>query len=264
MKMLLTISAAALFISLQARADIIAGPITNPSNGHDYYLLSANMWTESEREAENLGGTLAIVRSAAENEWIFSTFSSLGGTNRTLWIGLYRGGPNRSLMWVTGEKSDYSNWAGGQPDDAGGRETYVFMASANHPWSFPSGAWNDFPDYQLVDGSLPFGVVEVPGKADEESLTDKEKALIGTWYHNGNEREPCWIAGTENKLFAISYNQATQSRIILTGSGFIFAARWRENGKGEILEDKILWSDGTWWSRTPMNYEANAESDGDR
>jgi hypothetical protein len=36
----------------------------------------------SEAEAEQLGGTLAVIESVGEQEWVFATFGSYGGTNR--------------------------------------------------------------------------------------------------------------------------------------------------------------------------------------
>ena len=62
----------------RAGADILAGPITNPNNGHDYYLLTPNTWSASEAEAETLGGTLAVIQNDAEQEWVFSKFGSYG------------------------------------------------------------------------------------------------------------------------------------------------------------------------------------------
>ena len=49
------------FLAGQLRAGIIVGPITNPANGHDYYLLTPDTWNAAEAEAESLGGTLAII-----------------------------------------------------------------------------------------------------------------------------------------------------------------------------------------------------------
>ena len=269
--------------TLKIQADIIAGPITNPENGHDYYLLSPNTWTTSEAEAESLDGTLAIIRNAKEQEWVFSTFGNYGGTNRDLWIGLYRVGPNRSLEWVTGEKLDYQNWAGGQPDDAGGVEGYVDMASANRPWGFKPGGWNDARDNAIIDYSLPCAVVELPGKSRELALPKSERALVGNWYEGGNIKRPCWIAATDKTLFMISNNKMA-SRLTLRGDGTLFVANYQDgrfnpgyNGfippsmprrinsqtgmSGEIIKDKILWSDGTWWSRKPLENTAEKSSD---
>ena len=56
-----------LFVTMfAAMAGIIAGPITNPANGHDYYLLSPNTWRLSEGEAEVLGGTLIWLTNCQE------------------------------------------------------------------------------------------------------------------------------------------------------------------------------------------------------
>lgn len=265
-------------VAFNTRADIIAGPITNPANGHDYYLLSPNTWTASEAEAESLDGTLAVIRNASEQKWVFSSFATYGGTNRDLWIGLYRTGPQRSLVWTTGETVDYANWAGGQPDDFGGREGYVFMASTNRPWGFPAGGWADYTDDGIVDGSLPCGVVELPGKAHALSLSKAERSLIGNWYEGGNIERPNWIAGTDKMLFVIS-NDRFAARARLSADGVLFMREFQggrpmmggempmvESGfrrymsapgvtqkemHGEILKDKILWSNGTWWSRKP-------------
>lgn len=284
MKTTITVCSAVILLfatGITTRADIIAGPITNPANGHDYYLLSPNTWAISEAEAESLDGALAVIKSVDEQKWIFSTFGNYGGTNRDLWIGLHRIGPDRSLVWVTGGHLDYVNWAGGQPDDAGGRESAVFMASANRPWGFEAGKWADMADNGVVDGSLPNGVVELPGKANELSLSKAERALIGNWYVGGDMERPCWITGTDKALFIISDSKQA-ARAFLGGDGILqvrnFQRGWPIMGdgipmiessrpgatqnemRGEILKDKILWSNGTWWSRKPLqktNKETN-------
>jgi hypothetical protein len=230
-------------------AAIITGPISNPANGHDYYLLSADSWTASEAEAERLGGTLAVIRNAAEQGWVFSKFANFGGTNRDLWIGLSRSGAHRELNWVTGEKPDYELWAGGQPDDGWGVEGFVFMASNDKPWGFAAGRWGDVADNALIDWRLPNGVVEVPGKSNEKALTSKEKALIGKWYYAGKEENICRIAGTENELFVIN-ESSLAGRAVMTPEGSLYIASSRL--RGEILKERILWSNGTWWSRDPL------------
>jgi hypothetical protein len=258
--------------ALKSHADNIVGPITNPKNGHDYYLLSPDTWTTSEAEAESLGGTLAVVRNAEEQKWIFSTFGAYRGTNRDLWIGLHRVGPERSLQWVTGENFDYQNWAGGQPDDAGRLEGYVDIASADRPWGFKPGGWNDARDDAIIDNSLPCGVVELPGKAHKLSLSKSERALVGNWYEGGSLNRPCWITATDTELFMIS-NERTASRLTLRADGKLFVPGYQTDRypmaefgyvppptrrlnsptgmSGQMIQDKILWSDGTWWSRKP-------------
>jgi len=235
-------------ISFHAGAGIIAGPIANPANGHDYYLLTPNNWTASEAEAENLGGTLAIIRNAEEQKWVFSTFSAYGDTNRNLWIGLHRQWPSGPLVWVTDDKVDYANWSAGNPDNAGGVENCVLMYN---PKDLQPGKWNDFSDTGTMSDPI-CGVVEVPGKSNEKALTEKEKSLIGNWYNNGDPDQPCEIAATDHLLYAVDQNRGA-SRIIYTSDGLLFFPSWKQHA--EIVKDKILWSRGNWWSRKPAEYK---------
>ena len=231
------------------KAGVIAGPITNPDNGNDYYLLTPNTWTASEAEAENLGGTLAIVSNSSEQNWIFSSFGSYGGvTNRSLWIGLRRNWQGGPFAWVTGQQLTYTNWSLGEPDNCGGNESYVHMWSSS--MKYPGGKWNDAADDVNFYGLIPNGVVEV---ARGETLTESEKSLIGTWYEGGRADRPCYFAGTTNMLFALD-NIGRSARIVYASANHVFAASWHT--RGEIVQDKILWSDGTWWSRTASSYSS--------
>jgi len=253
MKATIAVCSAAILLSavtFRAGAGIITGPITNAANGHDYYLLSPNSWTASEAEAESLGGTLVVINNAAEEDWVFSTFGDYGGTNRNLWIGLHRQGQGGPFAWVTDEKMDYADWHPGQPDNGGGTEScvHIWTRNADHP-----NSWNDLADNWTSGDDTPCGVVEVPGKSKEKSLTEREKSLIGTWYNNGDPDQPCWIAGTDNLLFAIDQNRDA-SRAIYTTEGLIFSPKWKQYA--EIIKDKILWSRGNWWSRKPAEYKS--------
>lgn len=108
---------------------ILAGPVTNPSNGHTYYLLSKNTWSNAEAEAASLGGHLATIRNKAENDWVFSTFGSYGGA---LWIGLTDREKAFHFTWTSGEPVSYTNWGGGQPDNCNGVEFYTHMLPRGH------------------------------------------------------------------------------------------------------------------------------------
>ena len=277
MKKIITFYSAAvilLFVTLHTRADILAGPITNPANGHEYYLLSPSTWTMSEVEAENCGGTLAIIKNADEQKWVFSTFDSDSQVNHRsgLWIGLHRTKPGGSFVWVTGAKLDYTNWNQGEPNNVGGIENCVHMTSGG---SSAAGTWNDLPD----NSSIMFGVVELLGKANEIPLSSAERALIGNWYEGGKMERPCWIAGTDNTLFVIQNNKFA-SRASLSADGALLVSNF-QNGwpmgsrvfdgyapygspqrgmRGEVIKDKILWSNGTWWSQKPVEYGKDEKS----
>lgn len=251
MKTILSSCVAVLLLAataISSRAEIIAGPITNPGNGHDYYLLKPDSWTACEAEAESLGGTLAVINDVGEQEWVYATFGSYGGTNRNLWLGLRRQWAGGPFVWITGEKSEYRHWHAGQPDNAGNNENcaHVWGRNSDNP-----DAWNDLNENYSADDQTPHGLVEVPGKSNPKALGETEKSLVGVWYESGKANRPCWITATEHILFAIDPNLNT-SRLVVTTEGNIFSAHWKQYA--EIVKDRLLWSRGGWWSRQPADY----------
>lgn len=229
--------------ALSVRADILLGPINNPNNGHDYYLLSPNTWTASEAEAEKLGGTLAIIKNADDDKWIFSTFASQARAGRILWIGLHRKNRGGPFEWVNGEStnSTYSNWCGDQPDNGGGVEEAVDI------WT-PHDGWNDARDEEQN-----YGVVELPRDMRKATLAKKESSLLGTWYQTGRADQPCYVTRTENRLFIVT-SDGRGATLVGDATG-VLVPLW--NTHGEIVGDKILWSNGTWWSRKITNEASN-------
>ena len=69
-----------------AGAAVLEGPMINPSNGNEYYLISTPSWAAAEAEAVALGGHLVTIRSAEENAWVFETI--IAGRAFNPWIGL--------------------------------------------------------------------------------------------------------------------------------------------------------------------------------
>jgi hypothetical protein len=189
---------------------ILAGPILNTNNGHFYYLLETNTWTNSQIIAQKLGGNLATIRSAGENNWISNTFANFGGVPRSLWIGLYdpsqdtNGGHAGNFVWVDGEPVTYLNWGGGQPDNCSGTEYYVHIFSSVYgPGNY--GGWNDMDNWGVIcnsGGSLSInGIVEV-------SSPDVEPYL--------------WTSiGTSGCLYANLLDSTNGSHIIESAAGLI-------------------------------------------
>jgi subtilisin-like proprotein convertase family protein len=152
--------------SADTNFSILAGPYLNPATGHFYYLLGATNWTISERWATNLGGHLATVNTANEQNWIFDNFASLGGVNRNLWIGL----TNRTATifgWSSGQTNSYTNWFPGQPLNnsvaAPATRNYTFIRGYTNS---PSGLWvcadnNGFTQSAPTVTNIVYGVAEV-------------------------------------------------------------------------------------------------------
>lgn len=142
---LIIVAVAALTLGQSAKASIAEGPYVNPSNGHQYVLLSANTWTASQAEAITLGGNLVTINDQVEQDWVFSTFQRGLGGEKGLWLGLHRetvGGP---FSWISGEQSGYTNWAPGEPNFADERFVYMLPLMSANP--IP-GRWNN--DYDRV------------------------------------------------------------------------------------------------------------------
>ena len=156
-------STLALFAATSSQAAVIGGPILNPANNHFYLLLSQNTWTASEAEALTLGSHLATINNAAEDSWVFDTFSTFGGVNRQLWIGLNDLAQAGNFQWTSGEPVTYTHWAVGEPNFIGD-ERYVYIVGPGVPpapreWNNYYNA-SDFPPWGASGGF--FGVVETP------------------------------------------------------------------------------------------------------
>jgi PKD repeat protein len=154
----------------RSTAQVLAGPVINPANGHAYFLLASNSWTRCETQAVALGGHLATINDSEEQDWIVSTFGSYGGVNRELWIGFRSTTtptPASAFSWVSGQATTYTNWAPPEPNDPPGIPSpslYVRVYPPDHS-QYPGG-WDNFPNsYEAagIPGTNPNGVVETLG-----------------------------------------------------------------------------------------------------
>ena len=121
--------------------------VTNPNNGHPYFLLGQSDFATAQAMAISLGGSLVSIDTAAENNWLVNEFGNFGGTQRNLLIGLNDVAVEDTFTWISGEAFTYENWALGEPNDGAGGEDFVQIMA--------NGEWNDF------DGSGAYGVVEI-------------------------------------------------------------------------------------------------------
>lgn len=91
-------------------------------NGHQYYVYSGvcNTWEEAKAYCESLGGHLAVINDAEENFAIYNIMKKLGYSDAYFGY-VYQNG---EWKWVNDEKSDYINWAKGEPNNDYGGEKY--------------------------------------------------------------------------------------------------------------------------------------------
>ena len=95
-----------------------------------------------------LGGHLATLETAAEDQWVFS---NMFGDAPALWIGLHRVG--NAFAWTSGSTASYRHWAEGEPNNWEGYEPAAEMW-----WT---GEWNDTRDDAYYTDN--HGIAEVPG-----------------------------------------------------------------------------------------------------
>jgi hypothetical protein len=116
---------------------------TDGGNGHWYSLYSLGdqaTYQMALDAASHFGGSLVTINSPEEQAFINTSMAAklLGGTTA---IGLYQEQgsqePDGGWSWVTGEPLKWTNWASGEPNNAGG-ESLGMM--------YPDGSWNDGPD----------------------------------------------------------------------------------------------------------------------
>ncbi|MBL0317035.1 MAG: HYR domain-containing protein, partial [Flavobacteriales bacterium] len=109
------------------------------NNGAAYYISNSTMtWSAANTAAQNAGGYLLSVNSAAENTYVLNAVTSSLGTFTQYWLGLNDATTEGTFVWSNGQSVTYSNWNGGQPDNAGGVEDYGQVWTA-------AGTWNDLP-----------------------------------------------------------------------------------------------------------------------
>ncbi|MDG1500610.1 MAG: C-type lectin domain-containing protein, partial [Planctomycetota bacterium] len=135
--------------------------IQSPINGHWYGVdYTPRTWTDSEALAVSLGGHLATIRSQAEQDWIEVNLAPYM-PGEGLLLGLNDAALEGTFVWASGESVPFTNWATGQPDNAGGDENYVHMFGASVPsvtWK-----WNDM-DIMGTDIGSPLALIELPFK----------------------------------------------------------------------------------------------------
>jgi hypothetical protein len=131
-----------------------------PVNGHRYALIPSGPidWTSAKSAAEALGGHLATITSAAENEFLFSLANDVnhwlpqhGFQVSGPWLGGFRASSdNFDWRWITNEPFNYSNWETNQPDNGSpgvnGEDALHFFAYG----SDPQPTWNDAPHEATV------------------------------------------------------------------------------------------------------------------
>ncbi len=170
---------------------IVQGPVLDPATGHYYYLLAATNWTTSELWAEQLGGHLATIETANEENWVYDTFTAYGTLNRNLWIGHTNNPANGTFGWSSGLTNvPYSNWLSTQPTNCDGSHEYTaILADQSSPTNALPGLWVLADNNGYICGSPAtnriYGVVEV------NDIPDQRRAVLDFRHELDARRHQC-------------------------------------------------------------------------
>jgi regulation of enolase protein 1 (concanavalin A-like superfamily) len=108
------------------------------SEGHAYYFYGTKVpLSRAKQLCEKNGGHLVTISGPRENDVIVQALGKLN-SSLDMWLG-YSRARTVGWSWVTGEKSDFTNWDAGQPDNTGGSEEYAMISGS-------SFRWHDLPD----------------------------------------------------------------------------------------------------------------------
>ncbi|MBX7208814.1 MAG: SUMF1/EgtB/PvdO family nonheme iron enzyme [Verrucomicrobiaceae bacterium] len=154
------------------------------------WFSGAITWKEAKEKAEALGGHLATITSAAEDNWVVSQFQTRIAPGKTFWIGGIQEKPNLPWAWVSGEKFDFTQWAASEPNNAkatGPKATPPYMlAYYSRPgtrmgWNDISESdpqWRDFTQGYLVEWDAPTASA---GKSTPEPVAARSTREAAEW-----------------------------------------------------------------------------------
>jgi glucose/arabinose dehydrogenase len=117
-------------------------------NGNQYFLTSSALtWEQAQAEAQSRGGNLVTINSSVEETWLKQTF----GTTEGFWIGINDRVTEGQFQWVSGQAVTYTNWAPGEPNNAGGNQDFGWMNFGT------SRQWDDNNPTALLRGIIEVG-----------------------------------------------------------------------------------------------------------
>ena len=140
-----------------ARMNEIMTPVASTYyKGHVYDLYDVQehpwSWSGAESYCEVLGGHLAAITSAEEQEIVFNLTRQ--GTSDGYWIGGSDRVTEGVWQWSSGEEFSYTNWQEGQPDNYNEEDYMIFMST----WE---GKWNDVSEANtdIMNNNVKIGFV---------------------------------------------------------------------------------------------------------
>ncbi len=109
--------------------------VPSPSGGPLAFCFQPRTYVQAELDCVAQGGHLVSIHSQAEQNEVRNT--AWGLIPGDWWIGANDLAMEGTFAWTDGTPLDYTAWAGGEPNNAGGVEDCA------HLWAASGGPWND-------------------------------------------------------------------------------------------------------------------------
>jgi hypothetical protein len=179
--------------------------LLNEYGGKKYYLYPQMIsWEEAKSLGDSYGVSMYIVNDALEEQTIYSSLPNVGDDGIHYWLGLSQvvssqdySEPAGGWYWVDGSNllGGYSNWEGGEPNNADGGENY-----AQFEWSDDGIGWNDagYPAAQGTQFSMP--IYEVGNSMGANII-----------WSNGETTPTITVAPTETTTYSVTVTQGNQT-----------------------------------------------------
>lgn len=186
-----TCNAAQIRAALTAAGNIELLGMNDPCS---LYFINPQFMTgpAAQAYAQTFGANLISVQSAAENAALLTALSNQGYAGQVIWIGFGDGASEGNFTWYDGAPVNYSNWAPGEPNNAGGDEDCTQI--------YPDGSWNDlncagYNSLSVIEVNLcpQVSVANVPVHCQNTVVNLTASTLLGspnytyTWSQSGTE-----------------------------------------------------------------------------
>jgi gliding motility-associated-like protein len=164
------------------------------NNTCSLYFINPQFMTgpQAQAYAQTFGANLISVQSASENADLVQALSNQGYSGEVIWIGYTDEITEGSFVWYDGSPMAYSNWAPGEPNDAGGVEDCTQI--------YPDGSWNDlncagYNSLSVIEVNIcpQITVVNPPAHCPGTNVPITASTLLGspgytyTWVQSGTE-----------------------------------------------------------------------------
>ena len=107
-------------------------------NGHKYVFVPDQVrWRTAKEKSEEMGGHLVTITSKEEQSFIEDFLKAQKDYQPHTWIGFSDDQEEGKWVWVTDEKTEYTNWSDGNPSNWYDTQNFAWIGYSG------DGKWDD-------------------------------------------------------------------------------------------------------------------------